>query len=109
LFQSELIRAIREMNKNVTEDDVPGDTLKLLDGLQLRTQLINNIHRTGRWPQDFNNVTMIALKKPKSYKMQQTLHNQPHCTYRRNKSKDTKDERLKGKLRMYSENISLDL
>jgi hypothetical protein len=86
-----VIRAIREMNKNVTDDDVPGDALKLLDGLQLRTQLINNTHGTGRWPQDFNNVTMIALKKPKSYKMEQTLHNQPHCTYRKNNSKDTKD------------------
>jgi hypothetical protein len=105
-----VVRAIREMrNKNVTDDDVPGDMLKLLDGLQLRTQLINNIHGTGRWTQDINNVTTIALKKPKSYKMHQTLHNQPHCTNRKNKSENTKDERLQGKLRMYLENISLDL
>jgi len=98
-------------DKNATEDDVPGDTLKLLeeDGLKLRTQLVNNIHETGRWPQDFTDVTVIALKKPKSYKMQQPLHNQPHCTYSKNNSGNTKDERLKGKLRMYLEKISLDL
>ena len=76
-------------DKNVTEDDdVPGDTLKLLeeDGLELRTQLINNIHETGRWPQDFTDVTMIALKKSKTYKMQQPSHIQPHYTNRKNNS-----------------------
>ena len=51
---------------------------------------------------------MIAFKKPKSYKTQQPSHNQPRCTNRKN-NEDTKDERLKGKLRMYLEKISLDL
>jgi len=103
MLKSEVIRA--------TDDDVPGDILKLFeeDGLKLRTQLINNTHETGRWPQDFTDVTMIALRKPKSYKMQQPSHNWPHCTYRKNNSEDSKDERLKGKLRMYLEKISLDL
>jgi len=41
--------------------------------------------------------------------MQQPLHNQPNCTNRKNNSEDTKDERLKGKLRMYLKKISLDL
>jgi hypothetical protein len=78
------------------------------DGLKLRIQLINNIHETGRWSQDFT-VIMIALRKPKSYKMQQPLHNWPHWIYSKNNSEASKDERLKGKLRMYLEKISLDL
>jgi len=88
MLQSEVVRAITEKtDKNATDDDVPGDTLKLFeeDGLKLRTQLINDIRETGRWPQDFTDVTMIALRKPKSYKMQQPSHNWPHCTYRKNK------------------------
>jgi hypothetical protein len=66
-----VVRAIREMkDKNTTEDDdVPGDTLKLLEeGLKLRTHLINNTYETGRWLQDFTDDTMIALKKPKATK-----------------------------------------
>jgi hypothetical protein len=57
LLQSTVVTAIKEMrDKNATEDhDGPGDALKLLeeDGLKLWTQLSNNIHETGRWPQDF--------------------------------------------------------
>jgi len=53
-------------NKKATgDDDVPGDVLKLLGevGLNLMTKLINNIYETGKWPKDFTEVTMIALKK----------------------------------------------
>jgi hypothetical protein len=47
------------------------EALKLLgdDGLNLLTQLINNIYESGEWPKDFTEVTMVALKKkPKARK-----------------------------------------
>jgi hypothetical protein len=39
--------------------------LKLLGegGLKIITKLINAIYETGEWPNDFTEVTMIALKK----------------------------------------------
>jgi hypothetical protein len=38
-------------------------------GLNLLTQLINNIYESGEWPKDFIEVTMVALKKkPKARK-----------------------------------------
>ena len=39
--------------------------LKLLGegGLKIITKLINTIYKTGEWPKDFTEVTMIALKK----------------------------------------------
>ena len=48
-------------------------------------------------------------EKDTSYKMQRQLHNQLYCTYSKDNSKDTLEEGLKGKLRMYLEKISLDL
>jgi hypothetical protein len=47
------------------DEDAPGDVLKLLgeEGLRLMTQLINNIYETRVWPMDFNEVTIIPLKK----------------------------------------------
>jgi len=38
--------------------------LKLLGdgGLKILTELSNTIYNTGEWPQDFTEVTMIALK-----------------------------------------------
>jgi len=66
-LQSEVEKAIKKMrNKKATgHDDVPGDVLKLLGkgGLKIMTKLINTIYETGEWPQDFAEVTMIALKK----------------------------------------------
>ena len=53
-------------NKKATGDeDVPGDVLKLLGegGLKIMTILINTIFETGKWPKDFTEVTMVALKK----------------------------------------------
>ena len=53
-------------NRNATgDDDIPGDVFKLLGegGLKIMTKLSNTIYNTGEWPQDFTEVTMIALKK----------------------------------------------
>jgi hypothetical protein len=73
ILQSEVEKAIKEMRdkKATGDDDVPGDVLKLLgeDGLRLKTELINSIYVTGKWPRDLIEVTMIALKKkPKATK-----------------------------------------
>ena len=60
-------KAIKEMrNRKATgDDDIPGDVLKLLGegGLKILTKLSNTIYNTGQWPQDFTEVTMIALKR----------------------------------------------
>jgi hypothetical protein len=66
-------KAIKEIRdkKSTGDNDVPGNVLKMLgeDGLSLMTQLIDNIYETGEWPNDFIQVTMIALtKKPKATK-----------------------------------------
>ena len=82
---------MRDKNATDDDDDVSGEALKLLeeDGLKIRTQLINNVHETEGSPQDFTDVTMKALKKPKSHTIKQQSHNQPHCMYSKNNSKDT--------------------
>ena len=72
-MQSEVEKAIKEMrNKKATEDDdVPGDVLKLYGeaGLKIMKKLINTTYETGEWPEDFMEVTMIALKrKPRATK-----------------------------------------
>ena len=60
-------KAIKEMrNRNATiDDDVPGDVLKLLGegGMKMLAKLINTVYETGKWPKDFTEVTIIALKK----------------------------------------------
>jgi hypothetical protein len=51
ILQSEMEKAIKEMNKKATgDDDVPGDVLKLLGecGLKILTKLINTIYETGQ-------------------------------------------------------------
>jgi hypothetical protein len=72
ILLSKVEKAIKEMrDKKATDDDVPGDVLKLMgeDGPKLMTQLINSIYVTQEWPRDFTEVTMIALKKkPKATK-----------------------------------------
>jgi hypothetical protein len=42
-----------------------GDVLKLMgeSGLKIMIKLINTIYKTGEWPKDFTEVTIIALKK----------------------------------------------
>jgi len=64
-LQSEVEKAIKEINKKATgNDDVPRDVLKLFGGgLKIMTKLINTIYETGEWPKEFTEVTMIALKK----------------------------------------------
>jgi hypothetical protein len=73
--------AIKEIrNRKATgDDDVPGDVLKLLGGggLKIQTESINTIYGTGKWPKDFTEVTMIAVK----------LHNA--ATFAHTSSKDT--------------------
>ena len=51
-------------NRKATEDDVPGDMLKLLGegGLKTMTK-IKTIYETGEWPKDITEVKMIPLKK----------------------------------------------
>jgi hypothetical protein len=60
-------KAIKEMrNKKATgNDDVPGDVLKLMGegGLKIMKKFINTIYKTGEWPKDFTEGTMITLKK----------------------------------------------
>jgi hypothetical protein len=73
ILHSEVEKAIKEMRdkKATGDDDIPVEVLKLLgeDGLNLMTQLINNVYESGEWPKDFIEVTMIALKKkPKARK-----------------------------------------
>ena len=67
ILQSEVEKAIKEMrNRKATGDgDIPGDVIKLLGegGLKILTKLNNTIYNTGEWPQDFTEVTMIALKR----------------------------------------------
>ena len=53
-------------NRKATgDDDIPGDVLKLLgeSSLKIMTKLSNAMYKSGEWPQDFTEVTMIALKK----------------------------------------------
>ena len=79
-------------NRKATgDDDIRGDVLKLLGkgGLKILTKLNNTIYNTGKWPQNFTEVKMFALKKKPSYKMQRLSHNQPYCTYSKDNSEDT--------------------
>jgi hypothetical protein len=64
---SEVEKTIKEMRdkKAAGDDVVPVEALKLLrdDGLNVLTQVINNIYESGGWPKDFTEVTIVALKK----------------------------------------------
>jgi hypothetical protein len=72
ILHSEVEKVIKEMRdkKATGDDDVPVKALKLLgdDGLNLLTQVINNIYDSEEWPKDFTEVTMAALKKSKARK-----------------------------------------
>ena len=102
-------------NKKATgDDDVPGDVLKLLGegGLKIMTKLINTIYETGEWPKDFTEVTMINLKKkPQATKCSNhgTISLITHTHTAKIVAKIPYLEGLKRKLRMYSEEISLDI
>ena len=99
-------------NKKATgDDDVPRDVLKLLreGGLKIMTKLINTIYETEKWPKDFKEVTMIALKKKPKATKQSDHRTISLITYTAKIVAKILREGLKGKLRMYSEKISLDL
>ena len=52
-------------NKATGDDDEPGDMFILLGegGSKIMKKLLNTIYENGKWPNDFTEVTMIALKK----------------------------------------------
>jgi len=62
-LQSEVKKAINKMRKKKAtgDGDVPGEVLKLLGegGLKIIKKLVNNIYKTGEWPKDFTEVTII--------------------------------------------------
>jgi hypothetical protein len=73
IVRCEVDMAIKEMRAKTAsgDDDVHVEALKLLgnDGLNLLTELINDIYESEEWPRDFTEVTMVALKKkPKARK-----------------------------------------
>ena len=111
-MQSELEKAIKEIkNKKATgDDDVPGDVLKLFEGvLKIMTKLINTIYETGVAQGLHGSYNVCLREEATSNKMQRPSHNQPYHTYSEDSSKKNLEEGLKRKLRMYSEKISLDL
>jgi len=91
------------------------------DGLKITKKLINTLYETVEWPKDFTKFTMIVLqKKPQATKCSghRTVSLNAHTAkivakiLRRRIQKKIGDvfgERLKRKLRTYSEKISLDL
>jgi hypothetical protein len=54
ILLSEVEKAIKEMNKKAAGDDVPVGAQKSLgeDGLNLMTQLINNMYKSAEWTKD---------------------------------------------------------
>ena len=53
-------------NRKATgDDDIPEDVLKFLGegGQKILKKLSNTVYNTGKWPQDFTEVTMIVLKE----------------------------------------------
>lgn len=104
--------AIQEVRdkKSTGDYDVPGDVLQLLveDGPKLMTQLINNIYKTHEWPQDFTEVPVIALKKPKARNAATIAQSASlHITAKR--VARSLRRRIERKLRVYLEKVSLDL
>ena len=67
ILRSEVEKAIKDLGrgKATGDDNIPAEILKVLgnEGIKKLTELINNIYKTGIWPNDFLDVTMIALKK----------------------------------------------
>ena len=54
-----------QRKKATGDDNIPVDLLKELrdNGLKIITALVNKIYMSGAWPNDFVDVTMIALAK----------------------------------------------
>ena len=76
ILQSKVEKSIKEMRTR----KATGDVLKLLgeDGSKILKKLSNAICNTGEWHLEFTEVTIIALKKKTSYKMQRLSHNRPY-------------------------------
>ena len=93
------------------DDDIPGDVLKLLGegGLKIMTKLSNTIYNTGEWPQDFTQVTMIALKKKTKATKCSDYRTISLIAHTAKIIAKIRRRRLKRKLRMCLEKISLDL
>ena len=106
-------KAIKEMrNRKATgDDDIPGDVLKLLGegGLKILKKLCNTLYNTGEWPQDFTEVTMIALKKKTKATKCSDSRTISFIAHTAKIIAKILRRRLKGKLRMCLEKISLDL
>ena len=99
-------------NRKATgDDDIPGDVLKLLGegGLKILTKLSNTIYNTGEWPQDFTEVTMIALKKKTKATKCSDYRTISLTAHTAKLIAKILGEGLKRKLRMCLEKINLDL
>ena len=107
-------KAIKEMrNRKATGDDdtsIPGDVLKLLGegGLKILTKLSNSICNTGEWPQDFTEVTVIALKKTRATNCSD-YRTFSLIAYSSKIITKILRRRIEKKMRMCLEKISLDL
>lgn len=64
-YEEWIERARKDMKrKNDTRNDIPANLLELgAQGSNKLTQLISQIHKTGMWPKDFIDITLISLKK----------------------------------------------
>jgi hypothetical protein len=65
ILQSGVQKGIREIReqKAAGNDDIPVRYTQSVvrDGLRIMTQLINNLHETGQWPQESTEVTVTVL------------------------------------------------
>jgi hypothetical protein len=62
ILQSEVAKAIKEMNKKATGNDyVPGDVLKLVGGgcLKIKIKLINTIYKTADGPRTSHTLQLL--------------------------------------------------
>ena len=77
--------------KAIWDNDVLGDVFKLLgeNDLRIMTQLIKNIYKNGKWPKEFSEVTMTALKKKQKVKKCSNHHTISLITHTAKSSKDT--------------------
>jgi len=115
ILLSEVEKAIKKMrNKKATGDnDVPGDVLNSLGegGLKILTKIINTLYETGEWPEDFTEVTMIALKKKTQATKRSDQRTISLFAHTAKIIAKILRRRIEKKIRMYSylEKISLDL
>ena len=67
ILKNEIVKAIKAMRrkKATGDDNIPVDLLKELgdSGLKVMIAQVNEIYKSGDWPKDFLDVTMIELPK----------------------------------------------